>query len=158
MRFDDLPEDDARALLLRCMSAPDWAEQVLAGRPYRSGEEFLEAADQAARELSEDDVEEALAGHPRIGERATSGHNANASAREQAGVVSTSSTTQKLVEGNQAYEERFGHVFLIRAAGRSGDEILAELERRLRNTPEAEHDETVDNLRQIALLRLENEV
>ena len=38
MRFDDLPEDDARALLLRCLSAPDWAEQVLAGRPYRSGE------------------------------------------------------------------------------------------------------------------------
>ena len=49
-------------------------------------------------------------------------------------------------------------MFLIRAAGRSGDEILAELERRLGNTPEAERDETVDNLRQIALLRLENEV
>jgi 2-oxo-4-hydroxy-4-carboxy-5-ureidoimidazoline decarboxylase len=72
--------------------------------------------------------------------------------------VSTSSTTQKLVEANQAYEERFGHVFLIRAAGRSGDEILAELERRLGNTPEAERGETADNLRQIAMLRLENEV
>jgi 2-oxo-4-hydroxy-4-carboxy-5-ureidoimidazoline decarboxylase len=158
MRFDNLPEDDARALLLRCLSAPDWAEQVLAGRPYRSSEELLEAADQAARDLSEDDVEAALAGHPRIGERATGGHNASASAREQAGVVSTSSTTQKLAEGNQAYEERFGHVFLIRAAGRSGDEILAELERRLGNTPEDEHDETADNLRQIAMLRLENQV
>jgi 2-oxo-4-hydroxy-4-carboxy-5-ureidoimidazoline decarboxylase len=158
MRFDDLPEDDARALLLRCLAAPDWAEQVLAGRPYRSSEELLEAADQAARDLSEDDVEAALAGHPRIGERAAAGHNASASAREQAGVVSTSSTTQKLAAGNQAYEERFGHVFLIRAAGRSGDEILAELERRLGNTPEDEHEETADNLRQIAMLRLENQV
>ncbi len=72
--------------------------------------------------------------------------------------MSTSSTTQKLVEGNQAYEERFGHVFLIRAAGRSGDEILAELERRLGNTPEAERLETADNLRQIAMLRLESQV
>jgi 2-oxo-4-hydroxy-4-carboxy-5-ureidoimidazoline decarboxylase len=158
MRFDDLPEDDARALLLRCLAAPDWAEQVLAGRPYRSSEELLEAADQAARDLSEDDVEAALAGHPRIGERAAAGHNASASAREQAGVVSTSSTTQKLAAGNQAYEERFGHVFLIRAAGRSGGEILAELERRLGNTPEDEHEETADNLRQIAMLRLENQV
>jgi len=158
MRFDDLPEDDARALLLRCLSAPDWAEQVLAGRPYRSGEELLEVADQAARDLSDDDIEAALAGHPRIGERAATGHNAAASAREQAGVVSTSSTTQKLVAGNQAYEERFGHVFLIRAAGRSGDEILAELERRLGNPPEAERAETADNLRQIALLRLAKEV
>ncbi len=158
MRFDELPEEDARALLLRCMAAPDWAEQVLAGRPYRSREELLEAADQEARDLSDDDLETALAGHPRIGERAAAGHNEAASAREQAGVVSTSSTTQKLVEGNQAYEERFGHVFLIRAAGRSGDEILAELQRRLANSPEAEAAETVDNLRQIALLRLENEV
>jgi 2-oxo-4-hydroxy-4-carboxy-5-ureidoimidazoline decarboxylase len=158
MRFDELTEEDARALLLRCLAAPDWAEEVLAGRPYRSGEELLEAADQAARDLSDDDIEAALAGHPRIGERAASGHNAAASAREQAGVVSTSSTTQKLVEANQAYEERFGHVFLIRAAGRSGDEILAELERRLGNTPEAERGETADNLRQIAILRLENEV
>jgi 2-oxo-4-hydroxy-4-carboxy-5-ureidoimidazoline decarboxylase len=158
MRFDEMPEEDARALLLRCMSAPDWAEQVLAGRPYRSSDELIEAADQAARELTEDDVETALAGHPRIGERAAAGHNAAASAREQAGVVSTSSTTQKILEGNQAYEDRFGHVFLIRAAGRSGDEILAELQRRLDNPPEVEHEEMLDNLRQIALLRLESEV
>ncbi len=158
MRFDDLGEDDARQLLLRCMSAPDWAEEVLAGRPYRSREELLDAADQAARELSEDDLEEALAAHPRIGERAGAGHNAAASAREQAGVVSTSATSQKLVAANQAYEDRFGHVFLIRAAGRSGDEILAEIERRLANSPEAEDAETVDNLRQIALLRLGTEV
>jgi 2-oxo-4-hydroxy-4-carboxy-5-ureidoimidazoline decarboxylase len=62
------------------------------------------------------------------------------------------------VEGNRAYEGRFGHVFLIRAAGRSGAEILTELERRLGNPPEVEHEEMLDNLRQIALLRLENEV
>jgi 2-oxo-4-hydroxy-4-carboxy-5-ureidoimidazoline decarboxylase len=154
MRFDDLPEDDARALLLRCLAAPDWAEQVLAGRPYRSSEELLEAADQAARDLSEDDVEAALAGHPRIGERAAAGHNASASAREQAGVVSTSSTTQKLAAGNQAYEERFGHVFLIRAAGRSPEEMLAELRRRLANDAEAEQAEATEQLAQISALRV----
>ena len=32
-----------------------------------------------------------------------------------------------LVDGNRAYEERFGHVFLIRAAGRTPEEMLAEL-------------------------------
>jgi 2-oxo-4-hydroxy-4-carboxy-5-ureidoimidazoline decarboxylase len=65
---------------------------------------------------------------------------------------------QRLAAGNVAYEERFGHVFLIRAAGRSGAEILAELERRLANDAAAERAETVDNLRQIALLRLEGMV
>ena len=59
------------------------------------------------------------------------------------------------MEGNRAYEERFDRVFLIRAAGRDGDEILAELERRLGNDDATERAETVDQLLQIALLRLE---
>lgn len=156
MRFDELAEDDARDLLLRCMSAPDWAERVLVGRPFGTEEQLLAAAAGAAGELSEDDVHAALAGHPRIGERAAAGHNAAASAQEQSGVEATD--RERLVEGNRAYEERFGQVFLIRAAGRSSAQILGELRRRLDNPPEVEHEEMLDNLRQIALLRLENEV
>ena len=156
MLLDDLSADDARALLLRCLAAPAWAEHVLARRPYRTRERMLAAADAAARELSPDDLDAALAGHPRIGERASSGHNAAASSREQRGVAADDH--ERLVEGNLAYEARFGHVFLIRAAGRTGAEILAELERRLDNPPDVERGETIDNLRQIALLRLEGEV
>jgi 2-oxo-4-hydroxy-4-carboxy-5-ureidoimidazoline decarboxylase len=156
MEFDDLPDDRARGLLLACLSAPGWADQVLAGRPYRSRERLLAAADAAARRLSPDDLDAALAGHPRIGERATAGHNAAASAREQSGVEAADH--ERLLAANRAYEERFGHVFLIRAAGRTGSAILAELRRRLDNSPEAERAEVVDNLRQIALLRLEKEV
>jgi 2-oxo-4-hydroxy-4-carboxy-5-ureidoimidazoline decarboxylase len=156
MRFDDLPEDEARELLLRCMSAPDWAERVLTGRPFGTTADLLAAADRAARELSEDDVRAALAGHPRIGERAAAAHNAAASAREQSGVEARDRA--RLLEGNRAYEDRFGHVFLIRAAGRSSAEILGELARRLENPPEVEREEMLDNLRQIALLRLEKEL
>jgi 2-oxo-4-hydroxy-4-carboxy-5-ureidoimidazoline decarboxylase len=156
MHFDELVDDDARALLLACLSAPGWAEQVLAGRPYGSRERLLAAADAAARELSPGDLDAALSGHPRIGERAAAGHNAAASAREQSGVEAEHH--ERLVAGNRAYEDRFGHVFLIRAAGRTGPEILDELERRLGNSPEAERAEALDNLRQIALLRLEKEI
>jgi 2-oxo-4-hydroxy-4-carboxy-5-ureidoimidazoline decarboxylase len=158
MRFDDLPEDEARALLLGCLSAPVWASHVLAGRPYGTKEKLMDAADRGAGELSPEDVEAALAGHPRIGERAAAGHNTVASTSEQSGVGRDAETAERLVAGNRAYEARFGHVFLIRAAGRTGDEILAELERRLENPPEVERAETLDNLRQIALLRLEGAV
>ncbi|HEX4686666.1 MAG TPA: 2-oxo-4-hydroxy-4-carboxy-5-ureidoimidazoline decarboxylase [Nocardioides sp.] len=158
MGFDDLSDEDARALLLRCLSAPAWAERVLSQRPYPSNDALLAAADGAARDLSDGDVEAALAGHPRIGERAASGHNAAASAREQSGVGGDAEIAERLAEGNRAYEACFGHVFLIRAAGRSGPEILAELERRLGNPPDVERGEMLDNLRQIALLRLEKEV
>jgi 2-oxo-4-hydroxy-4-carboxy-5-ureidoimidazoline decarboxylase len=159
MRFDDLPEDDARTILLRCLSAPDWAELVLSGRPFGTKAQLMAAADRAARDLSGDDLRAALAGHPRIGERAAAGHNAEASSREQSGVDARDhETAERLVEGNRAYEARFGHVFLIKAAGRTGSQILGELDRRLRNSPEVERDETLDNLRQIAMARLDQEV
>jgi 2-oxo-4-hydroxy-4-carboxy-5-ureidoimidazoline decarboxylase len=158
MGYADLDDDAARALLLRCLAAPDWAEQVLAGRPYPTKQDLTDAADRAARELSDGDVEAALAGHPRIGERAAATHNATASSREQSGVDARDvETADRLADGNRAYEARFGHVLLIRAAGRTGPEILAELQRRLDNPPEVERDEMLDNLRQIMLVRLDQE-
>lgn len=153
--FDELPEDEARALLRGCLGVPRWVEEVLAGRPYGDRSALLAAADLAARRLTAAELDAALAGHPRIGERAGAGHNAQASRREQAGVdPGEAGTAARLTAGNAAYEERFDRVFLIRAAGRSAEEILAELDRRLGNDDETERAEVVDNLRQIALLRL----
>jgi len=62
--------------------------------------------------------------------------------------------TARIAEGNAAYEERFGRVFLIRAAGRTPDEILAALERRLAGDDDAEAAEASVQLAEIALLRL----
>ena len=142
-----------REQLLSCLSVPRWADDVLAGEPYADRDAVLAAADVAARSLSDSELEEALSAHPRIGERGP-GKLSVQSQKEQAEV----DPSDRLVAGNAAYEERFGRVFLIRAAGRDAEAILAELDRRLGNTDEAERAETVDNLRQIALLRLEKEV
>jgi hydroxyisourate hydrolase len=62
--------------------------------------------------------------------------------------------TARMAEANAAYERRFGRVFLIRAAGRTADEMLAELERRLRNDDEAEVREACEQLAQIAAGRI----
>lgn len=157
--FDHLPDGEARALLRSCLDVARWVEEVEAGRPYGSRDRLLAAADMAARSLSPEEVDQALSGHPRIGERPASGHNVEASTREQAGVdPADADVAARLAAGNTAYEERFGHVFLVRAAGRSAEEILGELDRRLRNDPRTERAEVADNLRQIALLRLEQAV
>jgi 2-oxo-4-hydroxy-4-carboxy-5-ureidoimidazoline decarboxylase len=63
-------------------------------------------------------------------------------------------TRAAVVEGNRAYEDRFGHVYLIRAAGRSPEEMLAELRRRLANDEDAERAEVVEQLAQITELRV----
>ena len=147
--------DLSRVRLLGCLSVPRWADDVLAGQPYADRLALLARADAAARTLTDEELDQALAAHPRIGERHGPQMSAS-SQREQAGVdPAVGDTAARLAAGNAAYEQRFGRVFLIRAAGRDAEEILAELDRRLGNDDEAERAETVDNLRQIALLRLE---
>ncbi|MBD8871013.1 2-oxo-4-hydroxy-4-carboxy-5-ureidoimidazoline decarboxylase [Nocardioides donggukensis] len=154
-----LGDDEVRARLARCLAVPRWVEDVASGRPYADRAALLGTADAAARELTDDELDQALAGHPRIGERPGAGHDAGHSRREQAGVdPAAGDDVARLAAGNRDYEERFDRVFLIRAAGRGSAEILAELRRRLANDDATERAETVDNLREIALLRLEQEI
>ncbi|GAB3884913.1 2-oxo-4-hydroxy-4-carboxy-5-ureidoimidazoline decarboxylase [Terrabacter terrigena] len=155
--FNDAAPEDLRPRLHACLGVDRWVEEVLGGRPYADRDAMLAAADRAARTLDDAELASALAGHPRIGERASAPeHDAAQSAREQAGVDSgDAEVARALAAGNAAYEKRFDRVFLIRAAGRSAAEILAELRRRLDNDTDTERAETVDQLRQIALLRLE---
>ncbi len=144
-----------RDQLLSCLRIRRWADELV-GQKFDSLEALLEASERAAADLTEAEVDEALAAHPRIGERHVGeGVEARFSASEQSASQSPDEAlAERLQAGNAAYEERFGRVFLIRAAGRSREEILAELERRLANDPLTELNETSEQLRQIAALRL----
>lgn len=154
--FNELPADDARARLLVCLDAPRWAEAVTVARPYADLGELEDAMVAAAAAITDEELEQALARHPRIGERADAAqHDAEHSTREQAGVDrGDADVVTALAEGNRAYEERFGRVFIVRAAGRSGPEILEHLRHRLDNSDELERAATIDQLTQIAVLRM----
>ncbi len=154
--FNALGADEARAVLDTCLGVRRWADEVVSARPYSDLADLLEQARASAENLDDDELTAALTRHPRIGEAPSAGTvESGMSAREQSGVGSTDTeTAERLRKGNQLYEERFGRVFLIRALGRSGEEILSELERRLDNDDDTERRETVSELRQIALLRL----
>lgn len=150
--FDALPAATAEQLLRGCCSSSRWARAVAAGRPYGSSRALLAAADDALGELRDADLDEALAGHPRIGERSES----SASAREQAAVLSSDDAVlAALTEGNRAYEQRFGHVYLVCASGRTGAELLAVLHERLANDPATERVRTRAELGKINRIRLQ---
>jgi 2-oxo-4-hydroxy-4-carboxy-5-ureidoimidazoline decarboxylase len=152
-----LPADQAEEQLAACCAARAWVDRMAADRPYADVAELLTASDRAIHELGPDDLAEALAAHPRIGQRVGgSSTEAAWSRREQAGMDDADAEVRAaLLEGNLAYEERFDQVFLIRAAGRSPAEMLAQLHGRLGNDPETEQREVAEQLRQITRLRLE---
>jgi 2-oxo-4-hydroxy-4-carboxy-5-ureidoimidazoline decarboxylase len=151
--FNALPADDARALVAGWLGVRRWVDEIVAGRPYADTTALRTRARDAALDLTDHELASALSRHPRIGERPTlNGAESRHSRSEQAGV--RAADAERLRAANATYEQRFGHVFLVRAAGRTSDQILAELRRRLYNDEEAERAETVTALRDIALLRL----
>ncbi|MCU6195212.1 2-oxo-4-hydroxy-4-carboxy-5-ureidoimidazoline decarboxylase, partial [Enterobacter sichuanensis] len=77
--------------------------------------------------------------------------------RQEQGAVNDrdAALAQALREGNARYEARFGRVFLIRAKGRSGEDILQILNARLKNSDAQEVQAALEQLREITLLRLE---
>lgn len=147
--FNALPERAAESALLSCCAVPRWARAVAAARPYPTVETLLTAADAMLARLDDSELDDALAGHPRIGDRPTSA----ASAREQAGVRGAE-IAAALAEGNRAYEAKFGHLYLVCAAGRDGAELLAVLRSRLANDPSTERQIMRTELAKINRLRL----
>ena len=154
--FNTADDATAREQLLVCLDVPRWADEVAAGRPYANLNEIEVRMVEVAGTITDGELERALARHPRIGERAeVDKHDAEHSTREQSGVdARDAELARELREGNLAYEERFGRVFIVRAAGRDGPEILTELRRRLGNDDAAERAETIEQLTQIAVLRV----
>jgi 2-oxo-4-hydroxy-4-carboxy-5-ureidoimidazoline decarboxylase len=156
--FNSAPAEQLAADLSAVLAAPAYGERLLAGRPYSGTDEIVAAGDAAARDLSWDDVATALAAHPRIGERKDgAGADAAWSRREQSTAAATADdeTRRALAAVNGAYEERFGHVFLIFATGKSQAEILAAARERLAHDDETERAVVAGELRRIARLRLE---
>src|SRR5215475_6752332 len=149
-RLNALPDGEAVGVLLGCCSAPGWARRVVGARPFGSVDALLAAADAAWAAREPGELEAAMAGHPRIGERRLSAQ----SRQEQSGVGSDPGTIQALQEANAAYEDRFGHVFLICASGRGPDEILAELRRRMAHDPATELEVAAAEIGKINALRL----
>jgi 2-oxo-4-hydroxy-4-carboxy-5-ureidoimidazoline decarboxylase len=158
-RLDVASLDEARALLSTCCGSTRWVEGMLARRPFSDLDGLLEAARDIWLALSADDWKEAFSHHPRIGERqmsqarfATTRH---LSEREQAGVGDASAEVlDALVEGNRAYEARFGYVFIVCATGRTAEEMRALLDERLAHDPATEIRIAAEEQARITTLRL----
>jgi 2-oxo-4-hydroxy-4-carboxy-5-ureidoimidazoline decarboxylase len=152
-----LSGDQAIATLTDCCGSRRWAELLAGARPFGDVDALVAAAAGAAPALTDADWREAFAQHPRIGAGTVSGSDRHArwSSGEQSAVATADTAVlDRLAEANRRYEERFGRVFLVRAAGRSPEEMLGLLEQRLGNDEATELAISQGQQREIVAIRL----
>ncbi|MFI8237694.1 2-oxo-4-hydroxy-4-carboxy-5-ureidoimidazoline decarboxylase [Streptomyces sp. NPDC085866] len=151
-RFNVLEEHAALAALHEACASTEWGRRLLVARPYAAADDLYAASDAAMAELSTADLEEAMAGHPPIG-RPKPGDPT--SAREQRGMAgATEELKAEMLELNLAYQEKFGHVFLICATGRTGEQMRDAVKGRIGNSPEQEREIVRTELGKINRIRL----
>lgn len=159
-RLNTLDAAEAERELLKCCGSTAWARELAAQRPFGERDELLKSADEIWRRLDAQDWLEAFAAHPKIGgKRAAREQDAQAqswSEQEQSGARDAEqSTLDELAEANRAYEEKFGHIFIVCATGKTAGEMLALLRARLPNDAGKELRNAAEEQRKITRLRLE---
>jgi 2-oxo-4-hydroxy-4-carboxy-5-ureidoimidazoline decarboxylase len=151
-RFNALEEHAAYVALHEACACTAWAKRLLAARPYAAIEDLYVASDAAMAELTAQDLKEAMAGHPPIG-RPKPGDPT--SAREQRGMAGASDELKtEMLELNLAYQDKFGHVFLICATGRTGEQMRDAVKERIGNSPAQEREIVRTELGKINRIRL----
>jgi OHCU decarboxylase len=158
-RWNSLPLEEAALEILPCCGSNSWARQMAALRPIKDEDSLLAASDKIWRSLTEADWMEAFTHHPRIGHSVAPStapaRSVQWSSEEQKKVgVAEDNVLAALAEGNRAYEQRFGRILIVCAAGKSAHTILDILQRRLRNDEQTEVQESAEQQRQITSLRL----
>ena len=158
VRWNHAPGDTAAAQILPCCGSKQWAYEMAARRPFKDEAALMAVSDDTWRNLNEADWIEAFDSHPRIGETKRQGgtHSSDAWSRQEQEKVTETGNAVKiaLAEGNRAYEEKFGRIFIVCATGKSAPEILEILQRRLGNDAATELHEAAEQQRQITQIRL----
>jgi 2-oxo-4-hydroxy-4-carboxy-5-ureidoimidazoline decarboxylase len=157
-RWNNLPTNEAADEILPCCGSKAWARTMATRRPISNGSALLLASNEIWRALSENDWMEAFRSHPRIGESPSACSSAQSvtwSGQEQQKVTAADDDVKTaLARANREYEQRFRRIFIVRASGKSPQEILQILQRRLSNDDTTELRESAEQQRQITQIRL----
>jgi 2-oxo-4-hydroxy-4-carboxy-5-ureidoimidazoline decarboxylase len=159
MKLNAIDPERARNAFTRCCGAVAWVDSMIASRPFASRDALLAASERAAQMLTREDWLQAFACHPRIGDldalrEKFAAMAAWAGAEQRAVAGASDAVLEALARGNQAYERRFGYIFIVCATARRADEMLAMLEARLPNDPAHELAVAAAEQMQITRLRL----
>ena len=150
--LNEISAAEAVHTFLGCCGSLEWATRMNELRPFGSVEIVLDAADREWLRLGEMDWLEGFAAHPRIGERSDS----LTSQREQAAVYAAGDVIARaLAKANAEYDKRFGFIFIVFATGKTPEQILEILNKRLTNPRDVEIRNAVAEQMKITRNRLQ---
>lgn len=157
--LNEAPEAEVRAILFRACGSSRWVDRMIARRPFANDAKLLFAARNEWFGLTEADWLEAFSHHPRIGDRAALEarfpKTHDLSSKEQAGVgAAHEDVLTALAEGNNAYFEKFGFIFIVCATGKGAAEMLAILRERLLRDRATELRTAAEEQARITAMRL----
>jgi len=156
--WNGLESEDAIVALLSCCAAHRWASALASLRPYADEEHLFATADRVWSTMQEPDWMGAFRAHPRIGERKAAHASAQSKSWSQQEQSSVSEAQQSILTelaiGNQRYEDLFGFTYIVCATGKSAEEMLNILRRRLASDRATELREAAEQQRQITQIRL----
>jgi len=159
-KLNQLSKPEAKEALAKCCGASKWVNCMEAQRPFESIDQLHQLAEEIWLSASNDDWLEAFSHHPKIGDRKSLEKKFIAtndwSNDEQKSVSSASrSTLEALLNLNDAYEEKFGFIFIVCATGKSAEDMLELLKKRLPNDRQEELQIAMGEQNKITKLRLD---
>jgi 2-oxo-4-hydroxy-4-carboxy-5-ureidoimidazoline decarboxylase len=137
--------------------APWVAEAAARNRPYPTVTALHDAMMHAVRMASSRQRLDLIAGHPELGSRVKQAELTDHSQAEQGelGLDRLSAEEfDRFAQLNAAYRDKFNFPFIICVRRHTRDSILAQFERRLGNTAEAERERALAEIGLISRLRL----
>ncbi len=160
LMINELGIDEAREVLSQCCGAGKWVEGMLGSMPFKSNDEMLKKAEEVWHSLDETDWLEAFSHHPKIGDlnslKEKHTDTKHFAQKEQSGMDDAApAVIKELVKCNQEYEKKFGYIFIVCATGKSADEMLAVIKKRIKNDSQSEIKNAMAEQNKITKLRME---
>ena len=158
-RWNGLPQEEAAREIVACCGSGTWSAKMASKRPIQDEATLLALSDEIWRALSEADWLEAFRSHPRIGEPSPDKTVAPQSSawseqEQQKAAAADEAVKMALKWGNREYEQRFGRIFIVCATGKSANEILEILRRRLHNDDATELQLAAEEQQKIMHIRM----
>ena len=143
LTLNSLSPARAEAEFLKCCGSKNWAQRIVAARPFESLDDLISEAHRIWWSLNPQEWLEAFHSHPKIGEKKaaalTAAEAQQWSEDEQSSINNSApATLDELADLNRAYEQRFGYIFIVCASGKSSEEMLGILRARLDNAADQE--------------------